>query len=700
MPVTTLPSHPTRYIVLSATPSGQKWLENPEHHTRFGATVTTPSYVRSDGLLILSYLCPRPSVGADVWAALDFKDDPYKEVAPGVMACLSDAVVEPNAERGEAWLEGRDPAEGCAPRPCTHPINLSFEQKAIPKGGKKTTDAGVAEVEEFSATFHTPPKARTPASARRLLSRVSLLGQYVGGGEIADARVRPLIKKAAEIQGVLLDAVHRCYDEGRSDPRAIPTATKDALLGSQDLWKYGSETELGRRFAKDLRGSDAGYSAATYTQGGFFLFDRATGGWNAILKETLHNRVRDWEGTWVSGGESGAAYELVLPRKKVENTVETAKDELLDPSFFTDAPRGVAFATPNRPAHEPGGDFLSFPSMKIEPLRPEHRQMSTTILPFGYDHASNCPQFLAFLNQIFAGLPQSEIDARIAVILEFFGVCLLGEAPKYQQALVLLGGGANGKTTLLRALSALFPAATRTALPMQSWGEDVKRAMLATSRVNICSELPAREVIDSESVKAIIDGSDVTARQLYRDPFVFRPKAGHVFAANRLPPVADLSDGFFRRFIVIDFPNKFEGENADPDLDAKLATELPGILQLCLWYAQQVTARGRYIEPESAKDAKKAWREHNDSVAQWLVEATVPAPTTAAASWMRGETAYLAYKDWAIKFGFRAVSNREYKTRMEAAGVKSKTPGNVRHWAIALRTSIPEIPVLDAADFS
>jgi putative DNA primase/helicase len=51
------------------------------------------------------------------------------------------------------------------------------------------------------------------------------------------------------------------------------------------------------------------------------------------------------------------------------------------------------------------------------------------------------------------------------------------------------------------------------------------------------------------------------------------------FSANKIPQTADDSDAYYRRKIVISFPNKFEGDTADPNLLAKLTTdvELSGI---------------------------------------------------------------------------------------------------------------------------
>lgn len=49
---------------------------------------------------------------------------------------------------------------------------------------------------------------------------------------------------------------------------------------------------------------------------------------------------------------------------------------------------------------------------------------------------------------------------------------MLGIAPKLQKALVALGSGANGKSTLVEILLALFPADAQAGIAPQDWERD------------------------------------------------------------------------------------------------------------------------------------------------------------------------------------------------------------------------------------
>ncbi len=56
------------------------------------------------------------------------------------------------------------------------------------------------------------------------------------------------------------------------------------------------------------------------------------------------------------------------------------------------------------------------------------------------------------------------------------------------------------------------------------------------------------------------------------------------FSANKIPQTADESDAYFRRNVVISFPNKFDEDKADPDLLSKLTTdeEMSGIFNVLM----------------------------------------------------------------------------------------------------------------------
>lgn len=171
------------------------------------------------------------------------------------------------------------------------------------------------------------------------------------------------------------------------------------------------------------------------------------------------------------------------------------------------------------------------------------------------------------------------IAARTPATYRFFGACILGIAPRYQRACLATGEGENGKSTLADIVIACMPAGTTSAIAPQDWGQEYRRAMLVGKHLNAVGELPEREIIASESFKAIVTGDPIVGRVIRESPIIFRPRAGHYFAANRLPGTSDQSEGFWRRLIVLTFNGSFEGDpTRDPEMGAKVMAERPTIV--------------------------------------------------------------------------------------------------------------------------
>ncbi len=59
----------------------------------------------------------------------------------------------------------------------------------------------------------------------------------------------------------------------------------------------------------------------------------------------------------------------------------------------------------------------------------------------------------------------------------------------------------------------------------------------------------------------------------------------------------DQTNAFYRRLVIISFPNTFEEDKQDPDLINKLTTqsELSGIFNLLMYYLRLIIKNNRYL---------------------------------------------------------------------------------------------------------
>lgn len=272
----------------------------------------------------------------------------------------------------------------------------------------------------------------------------------------------------------------------------------------------------------------------------------------------------------------------------------------------------------------------------------------TVQIPVTYDASAKCPQFLDFLAQIFKG--DSDGADKALIVMEMIGYSLLTTC-QYEKFILLIGGGANGKTVLLKVVESLAGPDMVAAVQPGQLDNKFQRAHLAGKLVNIVTEIAEGAEIADAQLKAIVSGELTTAEHKHRAPFDFHPFATCWFATNHMPHTRDFSEAMFRRAIIVTFNNRFDGTNCDPNLIDKLRSELPGILALALGAVRGVILRGRFTEVASSNAAKREWALNCDQAAQYFEERC-----ERRAGAQIGSTAmYQDYRDWATEQGVNRV---------------------------------------------
>lgn len=374
--------------------------------------------------------------------------------------------------------------------------------------------------------------------------------------------------------------------------------------------------------------------------------------WRPMKAHEIENHVAAWEGSPVVGFK-GAPVPLRLSNAKVKSVVDRAKTHRADPDFFVDTVGAVAFKN--------GMATLRAGRVVLESPSPEHRVRH--VLDLEYTEADPVHLFNLF-ETCFEGT--EDAVERGLYLSEFVGACLTGVATRFEMATILLGGGANGKSTFMNhAVRPIFPKSSITSVSPQDMSKEYNRATLVDSAINIVSEMPDGDILGAEAVKAIISGETVQARQIREAPFDLNCKAGHLFAANDLPALRDFSTGFQRRWRIITWPNQFLEDNP------KRRTDWPELLAgersaIASWYVRCTAAalhRTRYTAVSSSDAEVWRWVNEADSVAVW-VEARCKRSTATTSS----AKLYSDYRTWVGTVGMRPVTIQKFGRRLTRLG--------------------------------
>jgi P4 family phage/plasmid primase-like protien len=420
----------------------------------------------------------------------------------------------------------------------------------------------------------------------------------------------------------------------------------DSSAATREL-RLGSDVEVGQRTLDLLRQDDV---PIVFDRGEFYRYAAAMGIWQPLPRAEIERTVHRFDGASCTDGD-GKLYKANQPR--VVGAVARAAAIAEKTGFFAAAPPGLAFMN--------GFLNVSADGARLMPHSPDHRV--TVGLSMSYDPAARPHRHERYLSEVFAPDDPADADAKKQLIQQFVGATLVGIATRFQAALVLTGAGSNGKSVLIDVVKALFPPASVIAIAPQELGQEYRRAMLASARLNAVSEMPEREVIDSEAFKAIISGDTITGRRIREAPFSFRPAAGHLLSANRLPGTTDQSHGFWRRMLPIEFRRQFSAADKDTELASKIiAAEMPGVAAWAIEGAVSVMRAGRYTIPPCVLAAREEWQRNSDQVRLFAEEKLRASPETETT----GSVIYGHYSDWAKQNGHRALASNNFFPRLTA----------------------------------
>lgn len=199
------------------------------------------------------------------------------------------------------------------------------------------------------------------------------------------------------------------------------------------------------------------------------------------------------------------------------------------------------------------------------------------VLNVAYDPAAKAPTFDRFLKSL--NLDQNDV----ALLQEFAGYMLVpAEVLNYHKCLILWGAGANGKSTFTNMLIEMLGRSNCATLRVDEMN-GFKLSTMKGKIANIGTEISSSgKFIETHNFKAAISGEPITIDEKYKSPRTYKLRAKHLFSVNDIPNIADFSNGFIRRLLIIKFERIFNTSEQDPHLGHKLEKELPGILNWAL----------------------------------------------------------------------------------------------------------------------
>ena len=195
------------------------------------------------------------------------------------------------------------------------------------------------------------------------------------------------------------------------------------------------------------------------------------------------------------------------------------------------------------------------------------------------------------------------------------------------------------------------------------------RAQLYGKVVNISTENETSN-FNSEALKAITSGDPIQIENKYEKPFTAKLTAKLVFAMNTLPKPTDRTFALSRRLCLVPFLTKFvdnphEGTNElkrNPNIEAELVEELPGILAWCIEGLKRLVANNyQFTKSKEAEKLMLEFRKDNTPVYAFIDECISESQARMPARISTNEL-YSAYDRWLVTNGISKwmLSKRDF----------------------------------------
>jgi putative DNA primase/helicase len=317
-----------------------------------------------------------------------------------------------------------------------------------------------------------------------------------------------------------------------------------------------------------------------------------------------------------------------------------------------------------------------------ELIPPDPEIIFTYRLPVRYDKNAECPKITKFLEEVFAG----EEDT-IPLILEMVGYCLYADGfMPAQSAFWWYGSGANGKDQLATIIENLLGEENISAIDLYELENNrFARGYLYGKLANILGEPNSRKLERSDVYKKATGGTPIDADRKFKGRFKFRNFAKFIIYANKYPEVSDATHAFWRRAVVIKFPNRFEKKKAeDVEIGRKISTpeEMSGFLNLALAALKRLRENNwDFSTTKSMEQTKTEFMMVSNPTGAFLRTRCTKDPTARIAT----DDLYDAYKDYCEENALTNESKIGFSRKLgEIPGVKGvlvkKDKKRVKGW--------------------
>lgn len=208
----------------------------------------------------------------------------------------------------------------------------------------------------------------------------------------------------------------------------------------------------------------------------------------------------------------------------------------------------------------------------------------------------------------------------VKTLYQIIAYCLLPDYPIHR-LFCLIGEGMNGKSCFLRLLRKFVGEENVTATELDTLlSSRFEVTRLHKKLVCVMGETNFSEISKTSILKKLTGQDTIGFEYKNKTPFDDINYAKIIIATNNLPTTTDKTTGFYRRWFIIDFPNRFS-EKKDI-LESIPEEEYEFLAVKCSILLKELLEKREFLNEGSIEERAKKFEDHSDPLEKFLKEFT------------------------------------------------------------------------------
>jgi putative DNA primase/helicase len=225
------------------------------------------------------------------------------------------------------------------------------------------------------------------------------------------------------------------------------------------------------------------------------------------------------------------------------------------------------------------------------------------------------------MDKIFAEWVGFEYTKTLYQILAY---CLLPDYPLHR-IFCFIGAGMNGKSKFLELLRKFIGEENVTATELDTLiSSRFEVTRLYKKLICQMGETNFSELNKTSILKKLSGGDMIGFEYKNKTPFESVNYAKILISTNNLPTTSDKTIGFYRRWLIIDFPNQFsEKKEILSDIPE---VEYENLAFKCIGILRELMQIKEFHNEGSIEDRMKKYEDHSDPLEKFIKEFTIDSP--------------------------------------------------------------------------